>query len=57
VDAWRRLIMNVFAARLVGRDTLAMLLPWLTVLVFLPMSALDIWLLWKVIVPNLNFLT
>jgi hypothetical protein len=57
VDAWRRLIMNVFAARLVGRDTLAMLLPWLTVIVFLPMSALDIWLLWKVIVPNLNFLT
>jgi hypothetical protein len=57
VDAWRRLITNVFAARLVGRDTLAMLLPWLTVLVFLPMSALDIWLLWKVIVPNLNRLT
>lgn len=55
MDAWRRVAMN-FVARVipVQREWILLYTPYLTMVAFLPFPLLDVWLLWRVIVPNLR---
>jgi hypothetical protein len=57
VDGWRRLVIE----RIINPGTqdgqnprLVVYFPWLTVIVFLPLALVDLWLLWRVVVPNLQ---
>jgi 4-amino-4-deoxy-L-arabinose transferase-like glycosyltransferase len=57
VDGWRQLVME----RIINPGTqdgqnprLVVYFPWLTVIVFLPLALVDLWLLWRVVVPNLQ---
>lgn len=53
LDGWRRLL---FTQMDIHPDYgLTQNLPWLVSVAFLPLAIFDLWLLWNVIVPNLQF--
>jgi hypothetical protein len=57
LDAWRRLLTSGFMRHYFSDNkslrSKEAFLPYLVVLIFLPLAALDLWFLWQVIVPNL----
>ncbi len=55
MDAWRRLISNILAKYIpVNHEHLLVHSPWLLLIPFMLVPLFDVWLLWRVIVPNLQ---